>query len=73
MSETNELAARLARRRKINEGEEIAPTENISPVVSDQNEKSATDNADNELAMKLQRFILHYTFFLFLMICLVDK
>lgn len=55
MSETNELAARLARRRKINEGEEIAPTENISPVVSDQNEKSATDNADNELAMKLQR------------------
>ena len=56
MSETNELAARLARRRKINEGEEIAPTENITPVVSEQNEKSTTDNADNELAMKLQRF-----------------
>jgi len=55
MSETNELAARLARRRKINEGEEVAPTENISTVVNENNEKPTTDNADNELAMKLQR------------------
>jgi len=56
MSETNELAARLARRRKINEGEEVAPTENISTVVNENNEKPTTDNADNELAMKLQRY-----------------
>ena len=59
MSETNELAARLARRRKINEGEEVAPTENISTVVNENNEKPTTDNADNELAMKLQRFMFY--------------
>jgi len=55
----DELAARLARRQKIAEGEEPGPAENIGPKYSEPqgDEKDTLDAADNELASKLKRLV----------------
>lgn len=54
----DELSARLARRQKIIDGDEPAPAENVEAKSSQpksDDEKDATDAADNELANKLKR------------------
>ena len=55
----DELSARLARRQKIIDGDEPAPAENVeakSNQPKSEDDKSATDAADSELANKLLRF-----------------
>lgn len=56
---SDELSARLARRQKIIDGDEPAPTEGVEPkpIYAEPGEKDTVDAAGNELADKLRRCV----------------